>query len=98
MRLEAQNKVSFNVKRLKEVFLEARLEFVNKNQALTSTHALPLRLIREILDRFDQLFQNKLTRKVSILKYFLKIFLSLIHDKDVFVEFINLIEEHQEEV
>ena len=54
--------------------------------------------LRAILERFEQLFKKQPTEKVSKLKYFFKIFLSLIRNKDVVAKLTTLVEETQEEL
>ena len=68
-----------DIQKEKELFLDARQEFIDINQALTSV-ALPPEILG-MPQRFDQLFQKKPMGKVSKLKEFVKIFLSLIQDK-----------------
>ena len=70
VRPATQNKVEFTVQREKEVFLDARPKFIEKNQASTSAPSLPRRPIREIPEIFNHLFRKKSTGKVSKLKEF----------------------------
>ena len=80
-----QNKVTFVVHKEKGVLFDARDEFVNRNQTLTSA-TIPVLDDGPILETpqiFVQLFQRKLTEKVSKLKNLFKGFLELIEDKDV---------------
>ena len=98
MRPTTQKKVSFDVQKEKEVFLDALPKFLDKNQASTFVAIVPRRSIVEIPEIFDQLFQKQLTRKVSKLKEFFKSCLSLTQDKDVVAELTTLIEEPQVEL
>ena len=68
MRLTKQKKVTFDVQKENEVFLETQHEFVDENQAPTSTVVPNEGLILEIPQRFEHLFQKKLTRNISKLK------------------------------
>ena len=49
-------------------------------------------------ERFEQLIRKKPMKKVSKLKYFFKIFLVLINDKDVVAEILALIEENPDDM
>ena len=79
-----KTKVSFEVHKGKGVLFDTHDEFVDRNQASTST-TVPLLDDGPILEmplRFDPLFQRKPTKKVSKLKNFFKSCLALIEDKD----------------
>ena len=78
VRPRVQNNVVFDIQREKEALLDERLEFVNKNQESTFSPALPRRPIRDMPERFNQLFRKKQKGKVKKLKQFFKIFLSQI--------------------
>ena len=72
-----QKKVSFDIEKENQVFLDSGPEFVDTNQA--STYGK----VREMSERFDQILRKQPTRKVSKLKEFCKSCLALIRDKDV---------------
>ena len=64
LQLETLKKAPFEVQNEKEVFLDAQQEFIDMNQASNSTATPPKGPILGILDRFDQLFRKKSTKKV----------------------------------
>ena len=64
-----------------------RLEFVDTEQPSTSAE------VKEIPERFQQIFRKQAPNKVSKLRSFLSSFLALIHDKDVVTKLQDLIEE-----
>ena len=70
--ISSANKSVIQCPKEKELFLDAQPEFVDKNQASTSTTTLPRRPIMEMPERFDQPSRKKPMGKVSNLKYFLK--------------------------
>ena len=86
-----QKKASFYVHKEKEVFLDARHEFVDGNQASTSTVVANEGPILEMPQIFEQLFQKKQPEKVSKLKELFKSCLELITYKDAVAELSALI-------
>ena len=84
-------KVPFYVQKHKQIFLNVRSEFVDPEQPSSSAE------VREMLERFQQIFQNKVPHKVSKLKSFMSSCLVLIQDKDAITELQALIEETPEE-
>ena len=95
VRLTTQNKLPFYFQRENKIFLDALPKSVDRNKASASAHTLPRGKVREMSEIFDQLFRKQLERKVSKLKEFFKICLSLIHDKDVVTKLTSLTEETQ---
>ena len=67
-------------------------EFIDRNKVSTYTTIASEEPILEMPERFDQLFRQKPIEKVSKVKEFFLIYLSLIQDNDVVVELIALIE------
>ena len=100
VRLVAQKKVLFDVQKENRVLFYAHDNFIDKNKASKYTTILILDdgPILEMPQRFDQLFQIKLTEKVTKLKNFFKSCLALIKDKDVVEELSSLVEEPQPSV
>ena len=98
MRPTAQKKAPFDVEKEREVFLDERQEFVDRNQLSTYVARPPKGPILEMLERFDRLLSKQPTKNVSKLKEFFKNYLALIQDKDVVVELAALIGEPQEEL
>ena len=92
MRPTTQKKDPLDVKKEKEVFLEAQRDLVDTNQPSTSGH------VRAIPERFEQLIRKSPMKKVSKVKYIFKSCLPLIHDKDDVMELIALIEEKSEDL
>ena len=78
--------------------MNARHEFVNENQVLNFIVVPNEGPILDIPQRFEQLFQKKLTTKASNLKEFFRRFLVLIKYKDVVAEPSSLIEGPQEDM
>ena len=78
-----QNKVSFDVQKEKGVFFDAHNEFIDRNQALSSTTVpiLDNGTILEMPQIFDQLFERNTTKKVIKLNNLFKIYLVLMEDK-----------------
>ena len=87
VRTATQKKVSLDVQKEKEAFLDVRLEFVKTNQPSTSGK------VKAMPKRFEQLLSKQPMKKVSKLKYIFKSCLALIHDRDVVQELKSLIEE-----
>ena len=78
MRHVAQKKSPLDIQQEKEVFLEARQDFVDTNKSTTSEK------VRAMPKLFEQLIRKPPMKKVSKLKEIFKICLALIHDKDAF--------------
>ena len=82
-----QKKDPFDIQKQKKVLLDVRHEFVDPEEPSTSKE------VREMPERFQQIFQKKTPQKVSKLKSFLSSCLVLIQDLDAITELQSLIEE-----
>ena len=82
-----QKKVSFDIQKQKQVFMDVRPDFMNPEEPSTSEK------VRDMPEWFQHIFQKKVPQKVSKLKSFLSSFLALIQDKDDIKELQELIEE-----